>query len=336
MTSSALAVAGITKPTGTPLARRSRIARPGCVGASHQPPVLEVAGDRDGGADTGLESESAGRSVAVARWEADWRWWSSRPDGSRWVGRWIERHSCLAGVRSLQSVLEACGADRSVEVDVADRRLAAVVSEAAAGDEAAARVVWQRVLPGWVTRAAARSRRHGMSLDSILDELMATGWTVIRGYPVQRRPRKVAVNIIMDSEYRWLRSTSTQVIQPIPVAPAELSRYQPVHGSGDGASSWGQPERVLGELPQVLLEAVRQGFDGADARLLVELFVLDRGVAELAARDGVSQRRIRQRRQEAIRRLTRHVNRPVRRDDPAPPTRSSREMGSIGEVIDRE
>ena len=64
-------------------------------------------------------------------------------------------------------------------------------------DQLAARVVLQRLLPALCAfaRRTAGTSHHRREL---LDDLIANSWTVIRNYPVDRRPRRVAANLVRD------------------------------------------------------------------------------------------------------------------------------------------
>src|SRR5215204_1762111 len=91
--------------------------------------------------------------IEIAQWPAEWEGWLTRAEAAPAVNRWARRHPCLAGLTTLPEVLAACGRDRRVPEDLADARLAAVVSEARRGDRVAARLVLERVLPGLNRRA---------------------------------------------------------------------------------------------------------------------------------------------------------------------------------------
>ena len=69
-------------------------------------------------------------------------------------------------------------------------------------------------------RARASSTRpcagtaDGRPTTELFDDLVANAWLVIRGFPIERRPAKIAVNVLRDAEYvtcvrpRRLRSAS--------------------------------------------------------------------------------------------------------------------------------
>jgi len=255
----------------------------------------------DGG---GANAGAAGiRTQALTRWTREWEWWRTQPGGRVAVSRWGQRHPCLAGLHTLEDVLAGCGRDRAVPEPVADKRLAAVVAEARAGDRTATRLVLQRVMPALVHRAGSRARLSRQPLGAVLEDLLASAWLVIAEYPLERRPTKIAVNIIRDAEYRIYGYVPVSVRRSVLVPPEKL----PERSTRVGGVATDEPEQALGQLSHVLVEAVRQGFPGADARLLAELFVFGLPVVDIARRDGVSQRWVRSRRQRALERLARHL-----------------------------
>lgn len=244
------------------------------------------------------------RDPSMARWSQDWREWCARADSANAVRRWGQRHEGLAGLASLGDVVAACGADRSIPQEIADRRLAALIEEAIRGDQTAIRVVLQRVLPALVNRAGARARRGRVPFGAVLDDLMASAWVVIAEYPLAARPMKVAVNVIRDAEYRLYGYVPVIQRSTIPMAPQFLP-HRPTSGSAAGmgsdpADGLGDPQLLFAGLPQVLLDEVAAGFPVADARLLMQLYVFGLSVAEIAAGQGVTPRWIRYRRQQAL------------------------------------
>jgi hypothetical protein len=81
-------------------------------------------------------------------------------------------------------------------------------------DELASRVVLQRLLPGLL--AIVRRRRP----DGEFEELIGAAWLAIRSYRTDRRPERIAANLVRDSAYaaftapRRRRSASEVAIDP--------------------------------------------------------------------------------------------------------------------------
>lgn len=264
-----------------------------------------------------------GRSAAVQRWMQEWQTWQDRPTTATALARW-QRFPCLAelgvpeGPGSLEAVLAACGRDVTVPQDVADLRLAAVVAEALTGDQVATRLVLQRVFPALVQRAAARARLHQLAFGTVLDDLLAQAWLVISQYPLQTRPAKIAVNIIRDAEYRLFGYVPITQRNTLPVAPEHLLTTS--HKSSPIGAPVNGPERVLSELPVMLLDEVSAGFPLEDARLLTQVYLLGLSTAEIAAAEQVSARWVRARKQRALARLAAHLGYP---HPPAPAPRTT-------------
>lgn len=71
----------------------------------------------------------------------------------------------------------------------------------AATDPLAAQIVLHRVLPPILGIARRRGKQEPGGSDAAVSDLLTQAWFVITSYPVDRRPRKVAANIVRDIEY---------------------------------------------------------------------------------------------------------------------------------------
>lgn len=109
-----------------------------------------------------------------------------RPTVGGTVASWGRRHpAVLAGCRTLSDVLDRVRADP-------DPALLALLTELAAGDELAGRVVVQAMLPKLRT-LARRDPDHGVA------DYVGWLWLRARNYPVTRRVRHVAANLALDT-----------------------------------------------------------------------------------------------------------------------------------------
>ena len=214
---------------------------------------------------------------------------------------WAAVHPRLTPYPDLEAVLHASG--RGLPDDEADAVLAAVVERAPA-DEAAAHLVMRRILPGLVAAAVRRGATGQWRVRPVFDDLSATAWMLIRTYPLERRPRRVAVNLLRDAEYQIcvrpfrLRAASEVVTDP--------------HGTGleatDRAASdlrgrpLDRPTHASDELAQVLAEGRRAGLT-EEVALLGALYLEGEAVGAAANRLGVSPRTILNRRLAATERL---------------------------------
>jgi DNA-directed RNA polymerase specialized sigma24 family protein len=153
------------------------------------------------------------------------------------TGFWSGREARIAAV----------GSGRGEFGDAADERANDVMARlllAARVDEVAARVVLQRLLPGLITRARRWSRRREGGPDA-LDELLASAWTVIRTFPVERRPTHLAANLLRGAEYHAFVRPSRRLLvhefvpthtldRPVPEAPTDAATElaELIDGSG--------------------------------------------------------------------------------------------------------
>ena len=133
----------------------------------------------------------------IALLDAEWARMVYSPRVLRTVNSWGLRPTPFT---SLDEVLVAIGF-RGAKCDLtADRMLAQVVRHAAT-DELAARIVLQRVIPPMLAIARRRGHIRSIGYNDALGMVLSHAWEVIRTYPIERRPAKIAVNIVRDIEY---------------------------------------------------------------------------------------------------------------------------------------
>lgn len=107
-----------------------------------------------------------------------------------------DRHPVFIGCRGLGQVLEVVRTDP-------DSALFALLTEVAAGDRRAGRVVLQAMI-GRLVQMAHRDPRAGV------DDYIAAMWCQIQTYPLARRPISIAANLVLDTlkavrrEHRWM------------------------------------------------------------------------------------------------------------------------------------
>jgi len=178
-----------------------------------------------------------------------------------------------------------------------DDEVLAALLRLARDQELAARIVLQRLLPG-ITSISRRRSRHaqhqGTQLESV-DELLASAWTVIRTFPVERRCTYLAANLLRDIEYHAFRRDARRKATFLPT-PAEVFETTPAAPNSPTAAE---------ELRDLLDDAVRAGFDRADLALITRL-ACGTTTTEMAAEMHVTDRTIRNHRTAALYRL-RHV-----------------------------
>jgi len=238
------------------------------------------------------------RSVVLRRWQGEWERWASGGEAAAGLARWSSDPVLGPYTASIAALLDACGRDVAVPVGAADAVLAALVRRARAGDLAAGRVVLERLMPALTGQARRHCRRQG-SFGGLLVELVGAAWIVIRCYPLERRPVKVAVNLVRDAVglvvgYTPLveRRTDTAGLAPL---PTERTRT-----SADVVPAADETRSAVGELGAVLLEGRAAGIPAQRLRVLADLGVLGLSQREAAARAGVSERAVRARRDAAV------------------------------------
>ena len=212
---------------------------------------------------------------------------------------------------TLDDLLRAAGLGRTAAGDADDDLLGALVS-VAADDVLAARVVLQRLLPGIV--AIGRRRAAGLDRTALIDDLLATAWTVIRTFPVDRRPRFVAVNLLRDVEYRGYRQPLRRRRAPMAVPDhlldqkrltrvADHSTNDPANNpANDPANGTTNGMTARQELDDLLLLAEQAGLGDADLALARRLGRGDTP-AQVAADLEVTDRTIRNHRRQVVHRL---------------------------------
>ena len=180
---------------------------------------------------------------------------------------------------------------RSAAPEDADRILLALVERALAGDQLSARTLLQLLLPG--TRNLARRWWALGDADERAAAAVTAVYHRIRTYPLERRPGRVAANILLDAA-RELRRAVPRVVAT-PTADPTVH----VRGHADAAAS-----HPAAELAEVLSEAVHAGvLDLGDAQLIARSRIAGHRVADIARHHHLGTRALWDRHQRAERRL---------------------------------
>jgi hypothetical protein len=174
----------------------------------------------------------------------------------------------------------------------ADRVLLALVRRAVVGDDLAARVLLQLLLPG--TRALARRWWALGDADERAAAAVTAVYHRIRHYPIERRPGRIAANVLLDAAHELRRAVPKLLATPSadPAAQAALlDRARTVHRS---------VEHPAVELTEVLADAVAAGIVGRDdAELIARSRIGGQRVADIAQHRGLRPRTLWDRRQRA-------------------------------------
>jgi DNA-directed RNA polymerase specialized sigma24 family protein len=154
-----------------------------------------------------------------------------------------------------------------------DPWLAELISAAQSGDDLAGRCVVQAVLGRLVAMVRRDSR-----LD--VDQLVGALWLRIRSYPLERRPRAIVSNLVLDA-----RKDALSELRPLPVTPPASPRRHAVAAN-------------------LLAEAVRIGvIDAPIAEVMSSVYVLGLSGEAAARRHGVTPTTVRWRCSAGMRRL---------------------------------
>lgn len=247
------------------------------------------------------------------RLDNEWLHLVGSPATTEALASWGRLEPALAGWSDLDSLRAAV--HNRADLEQGDRILAALVRLAAVtghGDVLAARVMLQLLVPGAI--------RLGQGLAAMVGDQLASEAAVfaeltilIRTYPWQRRPRRIAANLLLDCRQRLTRTHH----RTRPEISAGLSLHDPTAttgADGDGRLA----------LHDLLWWARRRGIlSRFEAQLLVASHVADIPMSQLVSRFGRSRSTLFTIRASAEERLRRALT-----TGPAPPRpRRSPEAG---------
>jgi hypothetical protein len=139
----------------------------------------------------------SGNTPAVRQLVDDWAALATKPRLVRQVNDWGLPGAPIA---HLDDALERAGFGHEATYTEGDQYLAALVRRAQ-HDELAGRIVLQRILPPLIAIAARRGRIVQGGFTEAFTLTMAQAWILIRTYPIERRPAKIASNLVRDAEY---------------------------------------------------------------------------------------------------------------------------------------
>jgi hypothetical protein len=123
--------------------------------------------------------------------------------GRRAVRGWGASEPLFDGVRSLGALVERINErGRAEESDA----IILVLLRHAAEDDLAARTVLQAMMPAIKNLTSKFSTCGAWSSEETAAVVVGAMWERIRTYPIERRPRKVAANLALDTRQRVWRS----------------------------------------------------------------------------------------------------------------------------------
>ena len=247
----------------------------------------------------------------VSRLEREWLALSGPV--SRRLPEWGAREPALARFRSPDELIRFLL--RPGPWAARDAVLAGLLAQARV-EPLAARVVLAALLPG-LKRIAEEVILDARDREELWQLLLACAWERIRSYPLERRPSRIAANLLLDARRRALDAFTRERglrARPAPAAPPPAPA---------------PPEATSGDVEVLLARAVRAGaLSREEARLILETRIYGVPLASIAAR-GAPYDALRIRRRRAERRLLLFLGHPdVRFGGRRPHFSSARVVGA--------
>lgn len=197
-------------------------------------------------------------------------------------------------VEHLDEILRRAGFGVASNDEGLDRYLALLVGVART-DDLAARIVLQRIMPGLVAIAVRRAPIVAHGLPGAFDLITASAWMIIRQFPIERRSRRLAANLLMDIEYaafvrdtRLKSSRSEEQVSPERLLGIEF-----------GQDPHADPAAEGGTLELLLHGLSAKGLSATDLQML-RAVSQDVNSVEAAEVLGISARSVRNRRERAL------------------------------------
>lgn len=216
----------------------------------------------------------------------EWVRYSRRPAIVRHVNAWsfMPRR-----VDHLDEVLELAGFGRAIDDVEGDQFLWHLVREAE-HDDIAARIVLHRMMPAIMNMARRRGPVFHGGIEAAMNDAIGTAWMIIRTFPHQRRPRKIAANLAKDTEnYAFVRQHRLRRVPEVQVGDEKLYDVFELRYSPDKNSSF----------DDVMAEAEESGVRKHHIELLTRLASGEHS-RDIAEELGMSARTVRQHRKDAV------------------------------------
>ena len=216
----------------------------------------------------------------------EWVRYSRRPAILRHVNAWpFMPHR----VEHLDEVLELAGFGRAIDDADGDHFLWQLV-RMAEHDDIAARIVLHRMMPSIMNMARRRGPVFHGGIEAAMNDAIGTAWMIIRTFPHDRRPRKIAANLARDTEnYAFVRQHRLRRVPELQVGDEKLYDIFELRYSPDKNSSF----------DDVMAEAQESGVRKQHIELLHRLASGEHS-RDLAKEMGMSARTVRQHRKDAV------------------------------------
>jgi hypothetical protein len=233
----------------------------------------------------------------IERLEAEWPALAAGALAAR-LPSWAAEEPALAGFATPQQLLRHIRASRG-NTRAEDAVMTALVRQAGS-DPVAARMVLHALLPGLKT-LARRILLDADQRDELWSSLLAHCWERIRCYPLERRPRRIAANILFEA----LKKTTREFRREL----RDRDRF----GLGNELPSEQEaPTPVDRDVEQLIGRAVAAAAISEEEAQLILRSRIDRAdLRQLAANDGVAYNTLVVRRLRAERRLLLFIGKPA-------------------------
>lgn len=210
----------------------------------------------------------------------EWELTSSGRAARRALDRWQVEEPALREATNLSDLVRLSHSRRP---DRSDAVLGALL-RLGRSDDLANRVVFHAVMPGLISHAR-RFIRGGCPAEDAASALVAACWERISRYPLDRRPRSIGANIVLDSQQIAAAALFRHAGREVPIpSPPE---------TGTRGWDWDPTMQLL----RVLEHAVRSGVvSPAEARLVAITRIQGVPIRDLAAHEGIKAHSLRRRR----------------------------------------
>lgn len=219
--------------------------------------------------------------------DAEWLRVGKSRDARQRLAEWSLTSTELRRFEDLDALVRY--ANRRGDPHESDRVLV-VLARRAPEDELAARTLLQALMPGIRWLARRYEALAAAAMEDSASAVVAFAYERIRTYPFERRPQRVAANVLLDTRQRLHRTIG----RPRPhVISLESLLFEPTEG-----------EPSCDNLCTLLDDAVaREVIGGRDAALIALTRLHEHPVADLAAQLGCTAQTLRRRRRRAETRL---------------------------------
>lgn len=266
------------------------------------------------------EAPTVTSSALYRQLTLEWVHLHTRPATSTTVKQWASAEPALAGFTRPGDVVDT--------IDAADDAsksaiLLALLRLVAADDQLAGRTLVQAMLPGLATLAARTAAKHPTgdpdSPESIRQMVLEEFWEVVDAYPIERRPDRVAANLILDTLKRVTKHLNQPVAAPFdptplyadvaPTGDFEVYREARRQDGRDAGLAMVDGIGADADLLTVIAWGVQEhAITSEDGQMLATVYLAEKtrgwGFDEACARLGTSRSAVKMRCSRAVARLT--------------------------------